>query len=68
TTSAAKILGWDGIGSISPGNHADLIFVDRDPSTCDLDDLKNTRVHRTMLGGNIVHDDAVLPAAERVLR
>ncbi|GAB7518192.1 amidohydrolase [Rhodococcus sp. 27YEA6] len=63
TTSAAKILGWDEIGSIRPGNHADIIFVDRDPSTCDLDELKDIRVHRTMLGGNIVHDDAVLPAA-----
>ncbi|NKZ13080.1 amidohydrolase family protein [Mycolicibacterium septicum DSM 44393] len=60
TTSAAKILGWNGIGSIRPGNHADLIFVDRDPSTCDIDDLKHTRVHRTLLAGNVVHDDGVL--------
>ncbi|QRY52531.1 amidohydrolase [Mycolicibacterium septicum] len=60
TTSAAKILGWSGIGSIRPGNHADLIFVDRDPSTCDIDDLKHTRVHRTLLAGNVVHDDGVL--------
>jgi predicted amidohydrolase YtcJ len=60
TTSAAKILGWSGIGSIRPGNHADLIFVDRDPSTCDIDELKHTRVHRTLLAGNVVHDDGVL--------
>lgn len=60
TTSAAKILGWSGIGSIRPGNHADLIFVDRDPSTCDIDDLKHTRVHRTLLAGNVVHDDGAL--------
>lgn len=60
TTSAAKILGWSGIGSIRPGNHADLIFVDRDPSTCDIYDLKHTRVHRTMLAGTVVHDDGVL--------
>ncbi|MDF3341963.1 amidohydrolase family protein [Mycolicibacterium septicum] len=60
TTSAAKILGWSGIGSIRPGNHADLIFVDRDPSACDIDDLKHTRVHRTLLAGNMVHDDGVL--------
>lgn len=60
TTSAAKIMGWNEIGSIRPGNHADLIFVDRDPSTCDTDDLKHTRVHRTLLAGNVVHDDGVL--------
>ncbi|MEV0671597.1 amidohydrolase family protein [Mycobacterium sp. NPDC050441] len=60
TTSAAKILGWSGIGSVRPGNHADLIFVDRDPSTCDIEDMKHTRVHRTMLAGNVVHDDGGL--------
>ncbi|MCD2109286.1 amidohydrolase family protein [Rhodococcus erythropolis] len=65
TTSAAKILGWNGIGSIRPGNHADLIVVDRDPLTCDLDDLKGTRVQRTLLSGNIVHDDATLPACDK---
>ncbi|OBJ43434.1 hypothetical protein A5630_18950 [Mycolicibacterium mucogenicum] len=60
TTVAAKVLGWNEIGSIRPGNHADLIFVDRDPLTCDVEDLKQTRVHRTMLAGNVVHDDGVL--------
>ena len=29
-----------------PGRHADLIVVDRDPLTCDLDDLPGTRVLR----------------------
>lgn len=60
TTIAAKIMGWNDIGSIRPGNHADLIFVDRDPSTCDPEELKRMRVHRTLLAGNIVHDDGVL--------
>lgn len=60
TTIAAKIMGWNDIGSIRPGNHADLIFVDRDPSTCDPDELKQALVHRTLLAGSIVHDDGVL--------
>lgn len=60
TTSAAKILGWNDIGSIRAGNHADLIFVDRDPTACGVEELKQTRVHRTLLAGNIVHDDGVL--------
>lgn len=60
TTNAAKVLGWNEIGSIRPGNHADLIFVDRDPLTCDVEDLKQTHVHRTLLAGNVVHDDGAL--------
>ena len=60
TTNAAKVLGWNEIGSIRPGNHADLIFVDRDPLACGVEDLKETRVHRTLLAGNVVHDDGAL--------
>ncbi|OBF41552.1 hypothetical protein A5719_12395 [Mycolicibacterium peregrinum] len=60
TTIAAKIMGWNDIGSIRPGNRADLIFVDRDPSTCDPEELKQALVHRTLLAGSIVHDDGVL--------
>ena len=60
TTIAAKIMDWNDIGSIRPGNRADLIFVDRDPSTCDPEELKQTLVHRTLLAGSIVHDDGVL--------
>ena len=31
TRDAARVLGWDGIGTLAPGSHADLIVVDRDP-------------------------------------
>ncbi len=31
TRNSAAILGWPGIGSLQPGNRADLIVVDRAP-------------------------------------
>jgi predicted amidohydrolase YtcJ len=56
TRDAARVLGWDGIGTLAPGNHADLIVVDRDPLTCPLDELPATRVLRTVVGGQTVYD------------
>ncbi|MET8423330.1 amidohydrolase family protein [Nocardia sp. NPDC004860] len=63
TTGAAKVLGWPGIGSLAPGNHADVVIVDRDPVTCPIDDLRDTKVLRTYLGGTAVHDSGDLAAA-----
>lgn len=42
-------------GTLEPGKLADFIVVDRDPLTCPLDDLKDTRVERTYLGGKLVY-------------
>jgi len=56
TRDAARAIGWDGIGTLVPGSHADLIVVDRDPLTCPVDDLPATRVLRTVLGGRSVWD------------
>jgi hypothetical protein len=63
TRDAARTLLWPGIGSLAPGNHADLVVVDRDPLACDLDRLAGTRVLRTVLGGRIVHDSGEMGAA-----
>ncbi|KAL4798702.1 amidohydrolase 3 [Aspergillus venezuelensis] len=62
TRQGAKVLGWEGIGELSPGSHADLAIVDRNPITCDLDSLPATRVLRTLVGGSVVHDDGSLPS------
>ena len=56
TRDAARVLGWPGIGSLARGNHADLIVVDRDPVECDIDDLPDTKVLRTVVGGETVYD------------
>lgn len=51
TRQAAQVLSWEGIGSLEPGNHADLVIVDRDPLRCPIDELPDTRVIATLLGG-----------------
>jgi predicted amidohydrolase YtcJ len=60
TRDAARALGWEGVGTLAPGGHADLIVVDRDPLGCALEDLPQTRVLRTVLGGRIVWDAGAL--------
>jgi predicted amidohydrolase YtcJ len=54
TRDAAHILRWDGIGSLEPAHHADLVIVDRDPLTCPIDDLPGTTVIATLLAGRTV--------------
>jgi predicted amidohydrolase YtcJ len=43
------------IGSISPGKQADLVLLDRDVLTVSPDDLKDTKVLWTMVGGKTVY-------------
>ena len=43
-------------GSIEKGRLADLILVDRDPLTCPIDDLPQTVVLKTWLGGKVVFE------------
>jgi predicted amidohydrolase YtcJ len=54
TREAAHVLRWDGIGSLEPGHHADLVIADRDPLTCPIGDLPGTQVVTTLLGGQVV--------------
>jgi predicted amidohydrolase YtcJ len=42
-------------GSIEPGKLADVILVDRDPLTCPENELRQTRVLWTMVGGKEVY-------------
>lgn len=43
-------------GSLEKGKLADMILVDRDPLTCPIDDLVQTRVLVTWLGGKVVYE------------
>jgi predicted amidohydrolase YtcJ len=43
-------------GSLEPGKLADIILVDRDPLTCPIDDLVQTQVLNTWLGGKVVFE------------
>ncbi len=60
TRDAGRVLGWDGVGTLAPGSHADVIVVDRDPLTRRLDELPETSVLLTLLGGRVVHDGGKL--------
>jgi predicted amidohydrolase YtcJ len=60
TREAARVLQWEGIGTLAPGNHADLIVVDRDPLASRVEDLPATRVLRTVLGGRTTFDAGAL--------
>lgn len=63
TREAARVMDWDGIGTLEPGTLADLVVVDRNPLTCSIDELPRTRVLRTIVGGKTVHDSGDLAAA-----
>lgn len=43
-------------GSLEKGKLADMILVDRDPLTCPIDDLVDTQVLKTWLGGKVVFE------------
>jgi len=43
-------------GSIEQGKLADMIVIDRDILTCPLDDIRETKVLRTILGGKTVYE------------
>ncbi len=56
TKDASRVMQWDGIGQIKPGAHGDLVFTDRDPFKCSLEDLAGTKVLRTIFNGKVVHE------------
>lgn len=56
----ATVMHWPDIGSHAPGHHADLAIVDRDPIDCPLEELRDTRVLRTVFAGRAVYDAGVL--------
>jgi predicted amidohydrolase YtcJ len=60
-TAANKWFIWeDDLGSIEPGNHADLAVLDRDYFTAPEDDIKRIRSLLTIVGGRTIHNDGVL--------
>jgi len=43
-------------GSLEVGKLADLILIDRDVLTCPADDIRDTKVLLTVVGGKVVHE------------
>ena len=42
-------------GSLEPGKLADIVIIDRDIMSCPEDDIKETKVLRTILGGKTIY-------------
>lgn len=57
TLEGAWVLGVeDDLGSIEVGKHADVIVLDQNLFEIDPDDISNTKVLQTILGGDVVFD------------
>ncbi|MYF69863.1 MAG: amidohydrolase [Proteobacteria bacterium] len=57
TTNGAYLLfREEQVGSLEPGKYADMIVVDRDILESNLDDIRDTRVLRTYVNGELVYD------------
>jgi Amidohydrolase family len=52
--SARAMNQLDKIGTIAPGKQADLVLVDRDVMTIPADEMRETKVLWTMVGGKVV--------------
>jgi hypothetical protein len=57
TRSNAAFLFEEGnLGSLAPGKYADLLVLDRDYLTVPVQDIKEIRPYKTMVGGKFVYD------------
>ena len=61
TINNARLMQWQGIGALMPGYKADIAIIDQNIRTCSLDQLANTQVLRTVMGGKDVFDAGVIP-------
>lgn len=55
TSNSAKAMNMDTLGSIAPGKRADLILLDRDVLTVSPEQMRETKVLWTMVGGKTVY-------------
>lgn len=55
TLNSAKALNLDSIGVIAPGKRADLVLLDRDVLTVTPEEMRETKVLWTMVGGKTVY-------------
>src|SRR6185295_15798959 len=60
-TSLNKWFIWDDeLGSIEPGNHADIVVLDRDYFTVPEEEIIHIRSLLTIVGGKVVHNSGIV--------
>lgn len=58
TMGGARVMLWEHeLGSVEAGKFADLVVLDTDILSCPLDEIRNTKVLATLVGGRIVHGE-----------
>lgn len=57
TRAAARVRRWDGIGSLRPGAHADLVVVDRDLMICPVAEIGAATALLTLVGSEPMHGE-----------
>jgi len=58
TINGARVLLWeDKVGSIEEGKLADLVVLNNDILTCPLDEIRDTKVLMTIVGGEVVYQE-----------
>jgi predicted amidohydrolase YtcJ len=62
--AAEYVLREDVLGSLEPGKWADLVVIDRDFLSIPDDEIRNTKVLLTAVGGKIVYTEPVFAQAE----
>lgn len=55
TRNSAKAMNMDSIGTIMPGNRADLILLDRDVLTISPEEMRDTKILWTIVAGKTVY-------------
>ncbi len=55
TRNSAKAMNMDSIGTIAPGNRADLVLLDRDVLTVSPEQMRDTKVLWTLVAGKTVY-------------
>jgi predicted amidohydrolase YtcJ len=59
TIEAAAVMGrHDELGSVEPGQLADIVVLDRDPATCPVDDLLDIKVDAVLLAADLRYQRA----------
>jgi hypothetical protein len=55
TRNSARAMNLDSIGTIAPGNRADMVLLDRDVLTISPEEMRDTKVLWTMVAGKTVY-------------